>query len=299
MIKPIDLIAVAALAAADFAASMRDDRQLWQDREITGEIIKQEAHRVACENAETAVRRELGKIVTPLTEALDVALTEDGALADFEFVAAGFVQQGPVDLSGFAAATDWESKLAVVGKALAGLASKVELPTFTVAELLAYVNSDQRLAGYAKQVSALEYPEAANVMPDMLKFLVRNAKPETPPADEWEDDEIVTQSDDVDPWVDDEAPQETAAQTEVKLKPGVPAFFQYAQVAGITDVDMATVLGVSKGYLSQLRNGKRPWPGLKPDQQAAIRKELESRVEHIGTFMKALSTPAIADPAGV
>ena len=71
-----------------------------------------------------------------------------------------------------------------------------------------------------------------------------------------------------------------------------------ASAAGIADGEMATLLGMSKGYYSQVRNGKRPWPGLKPDQVQRLRAELAGRREAIDAVEAALSTADVLKPEG-
>lgn len=86
---------------------------------------------------------------------------------------------------------------------------------------------------------------------------------------------------------DDAEPTATAANL-----PGL------ASAAGIADGEMATLLGMSKGYYSQVRNGKRPWPGLKPDQVQRLRAELAGRREAIDAVEAALSTADVLKPEG-
>ena len=87
---------------------------------------------------------------------------------------------------------------------------------------------------------------------------------------------------------DDAAPVATA--------PTLPGLLS---TAGIPDTDMAAILGLSKGYYSMIRNGKRPWPGVKPDQVQRLRLELHARREAIDAIDQALSTDAVLKPEGV
>lgn len=89
------------------------------------------------------------------------------------------------------------------------------------------------------------------------------------------------------PALDDAEPTATAQNL-----PGL------ASAAGIADGEMATLLGMSKGYYSQVRNGKRPWPGLKPDQVQRLRAELAGRREAIDAVETALSTAGVLKPEG-
>ena len=51
--------------------------------------------------------------------------------------------------------------------------------------------------------------------------------------------------------------------------------------------------------LPMIRNGKRPWPGVKPDQVQRLRIELHARREAIDAIDQALSTDAVLKPEGV
>lgn len=106
--------------------------------------------------------------------------------------------------------------------------------------------------------------------------------------DDW-DDEPASQAPApaLDTGRDDAEPTATAANL-----PGL------ASAAGIADGEMATLLGMSKGYYSQVRNGKRPWPGLKPDQVQRLRAELAGRREAIDAVEAALSTADVLKPEG-
>lgn len=99
-------------------------------------------------------------------------------------------------------------------------------------------------------------------------------------------------------WDDEDEPAGEAAPLDagwddvepVATSPKLPAL---ASIAGIQDSDMAEIMGIGKSYYSQIKNGKRPWPGLKPDQVARLSVELQARRDAISAIASALSTDAV------
>lgn len=268
----INAKSIADTAAAEFGLSLLDDKQIWAaDDGVTAEIVHRTCQDVARDNANSALRRALGRLAEPLTIAFDVALDEDGALADLDAVAKTFIEDIDIDVSDFASASDWEAKLTLVRDALGAFADGYQVQPLTVAQLLAYANSDPRLHrdGLRPAIAALVYPGAADVMTeDIPAFLKREAPPVIPEAVDWGEDETPK-------------PVKASATTAPKL-------CAMAALAGVPDQDMASIMNVSKAYYSLIRNGKRPWPGIKPDKLKALHNELDARLDLIAELKTAL-----------
>jgi len=76
-----------------------------------------------------------------------------------------------------------------------------------------------------------------------------------------------------------------------------PEILQHFVPAGIVDKDIAHVLGISPSYISRIRSGERPWPGLKPDQYERLREEIEARQAALARAAAVLSEPETVRPA--
>lgn len=342
-------------AASEFGLSMKDDPTLWPaGDEITAEQVRKACNATALENARSALSRALGKIAETVATDMDVALAEDGPLADLEAVLAQHVEDGPeIDLSGVASAADWQARVEAMREAFAVAVQGYHVPPLPVIDIMHYVGSDPRLDGEVmRTVALLRGPE--HEKPDAPAALMLNGG-----GDEWDepDTEVKDEADAADPWAEedaapaarergkpapgrkrrtkaeiaeDEALDAAEAQAELNHdfpghpdaaagdwdeEPAAPALDAgwddaepaatapnlpgLTSAAGIADTDMATILGIAKGYYSLIRNGKRPWPGLKPDQVQRLKTELAARREAIAAVEAALSTDAVLKPEGV
>jgi hypothetical protein len=369
-------------AASEFGLSMKDDPTLWPaGDEITAEQVRKACNATALENARSALSRALGKIAETVATDMDVALAEDGPLADLDAVLAQHVEDGPeIDLSGVAGAADWQARVEAMREAFAVAVQGYHVPPLPVIDIMHYVGSDPRLDGEVMRVVAtLRGPE--HEKPDAPAALMVNGG-----GDEWDepDTEVKDEADAADPWAEEDAapkqgdyvtatvqggklanvqvvdPPAPVARERGKPAPGrkrrtkaeiaedeaadalealgtaKPEYVQgpdssaagdwdeepaapeldagwddaapaatapnlpgLTSAAGIADTDMATILGIAKGYYSLIRNGKRPWPGLKPDQVQRLKTELAARREAIAAVEAALSTDAVLKPEGV
>lgn len=310
---------LAAQAASEFGLSMKDDPTLWPDGEpITAEAVQAACNAAALENVQTALARSLGRIAETVATAMDVAIAEDGPLADLDAVLAEHIEAAPtINLAGVAAAADWDDRVEAVRTAFRSVAFNYRPSPLPIRDLLAYGNSEPRFTGDVRRsIAALHDPEYADV-----EF----------PAHWNEEDEaeVLDEPDAADPWAD-EAPAE--ARERGKPAPGrkrrtkaeiaedeaadaaeaptdwdedeptagtAPNLPGLASAAGIADMDMAAMLGLAKGYYSMIRNGKRPWPGLKPDQVQRLRDELAARREALDAIDTALTTDVVLKPEGI
>jgi len=336
----------ASKAASEFGLSMKDDPTLWPSGdEITAEAVRRACNATALENARSALSRALGRIAETVATEMDVAIAEDGPLADLDAVLAQHVEDGPeIDLSGVLAAADWQARCEALREAFGVAVQGYHIQPLPVIDLMHYVGTDPRLDGEVmRTVAALRGPE--------------HAKPEAPAAlmlnnggDDWDDeldavvnpggavaapvarprgkpdplsgrtrrtkaeiaeDEAAERSEAIadaveevreaggDEW--DESAAEYAVTSTwddepVATAPNLPGL---ATAAGIADTDMAAILALSKPYYSQIRHGKRPWPGVKPDQVKRLRAEIAARREALDAIEQALGTDAVLKPEGV
>lgn len=295
---------IAEQAASEFGLSLKDDPTAWPAGEaITPADVVRQCNEAARENARSALSRALGKVSELIATEMDVAISEDGPLADLPGVLARHVEGLDVDLSGAEAAADWQARVDALREALALAVHGYPFPALRVSDVLAYANSDDRLhaPGLRKGIAAI--PEADDVKDeDIPAFLKRGANTTDvqAPAD-WDDEPTTTAEPAAPDWDDEPAPAATPARQRKVAEPGgpVPALVGLAVAAGLTDTEMAGILGLSKSYYSLIRNGKRPWPGMKPDQVKALRAEVDARMAALVSVHDALDEGAVLKPDGV
>lgn len=327
----LNLASVAVKAAQEFGLSMKDDPTLWPEgAEITADAVREACNAVAAENARSAMARALGKVAEEAATAMDVAIAEDGPLADLDAVLAEYVEDIEIDLSGVMAAPDWQARVEALREALAVAVQSYPTPRVSTEDLLNYIGSDPRLDGEVmRQAAHGERPDVpktllvnqggdcwdepapaaapaaparergkpspgkarrtkAEIAEDAAADAADAASAPAAAGDGWDDEPDVSDTPDAaDNW-----DGEPAAATS-------PSFPGMVNAAGVADMEVAEILGVSRGYYSQIRNGKRPWPGLKPDQVKRLRAELNARLEAIAAVEAALSAGDVAKPDGV
>jgi len=357
----LNLASVAAKAAQEFGLSMKDDPTLWpKGAEVTADIVRKACNAVAAENARSAMARALGKIAEEAATAMDVAIAEDGPLADFDAVMAEYVEDVEVDLSGVTAAPDWQARVEALREALAVAVQSYTVPPVSTEDLLNYIGSDPRLDGEVMRQAAhgerpdvpksllvnqggdvwdepdaADGPDEADVAEDKPAARERG-KPapgrkrrtkaeiaedeaaeaasagEVSGGNTWDDEPaeavqrcitayeakvIAPMVEAVQQWVDADAMPDWDDEPEtVAVAPNLPGL---VNAAGVSDLEMSEIMGLSKSYYSLVRNGKRGWPGLKPDQVKRLRAELEARREAIAVVELAISGPDVSRPGGV
>lgn len=290
---------IAEQAASEFGLSLKDDPTAWPAGEaITPADVVRQCNEVARENARSALSRALGKVSELIATEMDVAISEDGPLADLPGVLAQHVEGLDVDLSGVEAAADWQARVDALREALALAVHGYLVPALRVSDVLAYANGDDRLhaPGLRKGIAAI--PEADDVKRGANATDIQ-AQAEAP-AD-WDDGPAMTAEPDAPDWDDEPAPAATPARQRAAAAPSgpVPPLVGLAVAAGLTDTEMAGILGLSKSYYSLIRNGKRPWPGMKPDQVKALRAEVDARMAALVSVHDALDDGAVLKPDGV
>jgi hypothetical protein len=327
----IDIRKLAAEAASQFGLSLKDDPTAWDNETVldgdgyalgsevlTPLVVVERCQQEAKYNALSAVNRALGAASEKIATAMDVALHEDGPLADLDGVWAAHVTGLSVDLAGVAEAKDWQGRVdalrAAITRATPSAVRPDDMPA--VRDVLAYVNSDPRFEGLGdlkRGICAIRDPgdEEPFTPPTFLTKGQAVTFAEAPPAGEpvtveW-DDEAPAPPADVS-W-DDEPPAPAPAKGQRKRGNGkgphgnvpslVPDFPAMLNAAGVTKADAARLCGFSESYIGYIFSGKKPWPGLKPGQVKAMRDELALRHEALAVALEILDSGKLLLPAEV
>jgi hypothetical protein len=312
---------IAEQAASEFGLSLKDDPTAWPAGAATmpNEVVRQ-CNEAARENARSALSRALGKVSELIATDMDVAISEDGPLADLPAVLAQHVEGLDVDLSGVEKAEDWQGRVGALREALGMAVHGFPVAKLSPDSINAYIADDPRLAALAASLkhgaavsietsaAAVEAIENGNLKDeDIPAFLRRGAAAAEPAGDAWDDpatDEEAKLHEIHGPetadWDDEPAPAATPTRQRAAAAPSgpVPPLVGLAVAAGLTDTEMAAILGLSKSYYSLIRNGKRPWPGMKPDQAKALRKEISERYHALMAVAHALDEGAVLKPDG-
>ncbi|MBK9156769.1 MAG: hypothetical protein IPM11_01335 [Micropruina sp.] len=283
---------IAQRAANDFAVSLIDDPTAWLDSaSLTPERVVEHCNATALENSRSAVALALGKIIYPVARDIDAAIEEDGPLADTRAVLARYIDGMDVELSSVWAAGPGEPRIEALRELFAEFTSRINPEPLHTNALLAYMNTDARLhaPGLRKGVAAIAPAEFSAA--DIPAFLRTAGAP------------VAEESAGPIDWSDEPAPAATKtrkrkADAETSGGPA-PYVAGLVTAAGITDAEMAGILGLSRSYYSLIRNGKRPWPGMKPDQVNALHSELAARQKALVAVADALHIGDIVKPSGV
>lgn len=306
---------IAEQAASEFGLSLKDDPTAWPAGAATmpNEVVRQ-CNEVARENVRSALSRALGKVSELIATDMDVAISEDGPLADLPAVLAQHVEGLDVDLSGVEKVEDWQGRVEALREALGMAVHGFPVAKLSPDSINAYIADDPRLAALAVSLkhgaavsietsaAAVEAIENGDLKDKDIPAFLRRGTAAAEPAGDWDDEpaaepEAPAAAD----WDDEPAPAATPARQRKAAEPSgpVPALVGLAVAAGLTDTEMAGILGLSKSYYSLIRNGKRPWPGMKPDQVKALRAEVDARMAALVSVHDALDEGAVLKPDGV
>lgn len=306
---------IAEQAASEFGLSLKDDPTAWPAGAATmpNEVVRQ-CNEVARENVRSALSRALGKVSELIATDMDVAISEDGPLADLPAVLAQHVEGLDVDLSGVEKAEDWQGRVEALREALGMAVHGFPVAKLSPDSINAYIADDPRLAALAVSLkhgaavsietsaAAVEAIENGDLKDKDIPAFLRRGTAAAEPAGDWDDEpaaepEAPAAAD----WDDEPAPAATPTRQRAAAAPSgpVPPLVGLAVAAGLTDTEMAGILGLSKSYYSLIRNGKRPWPGMKPDQASALRTEVNARAEALAAVTAALDAGAVLKPDGV
>lgn len=306
---------IAEQAASEFGLSLKDDPTAWPAGAATmpNEVVVQ-CNNVARENVRSALSRALGKVSELIATDMDVAISEDGPLADLPAVLAQHVEGLDVDLSGVEKAEDWQGRVEALREALGMAVHGFPVAKLSPDSINAYIADDPRLAALAVSLkhgaavsietsaAAVEAIENGDLKDKDIPAFLRRGTAAAEPAGDWDDEpaaepEAPATAD----WDDEPAPAATPTRQRAAAAPSgpVPPLVGLAVAAGLTDTEMAAILGLSKSYYSLIRNGKRPWPGMKPDQVKALRAEVDARMAALAAVTAALDAGAVLKPDGV
>ncbi len=280
---------IAKQAASEFGLSLKDDPTAWPAGAATtpDEVVRR-CNEVARENVRSALPRALGKVSERIATDMDVAISEDGPLADLPAVLAQHIEGLGVDLSGVEKAGDWQGRVEALREALGLAVRGYPVPPVSIADVLAYANEDPRLhtPGLRRRIAAIPEP-AGDAWDD--------------PATDEEAKLHEIHGPETADWDDEPAPAATPPRRRAVAAPSgpVPPLVGLAVAAGLVDTEMAAILGLSKSYYSLIRNGKRSWPGMKPDQVKALRAEVDARMAALVSVRDALDEGAVLKPDGV
>jgi hypothetical protein len=287
----LNAIEIAAAAAATFDLSLKDDPTAWPegDAVMPSQVVAR-CNEAATENARSALAQKLGSIYERIATEMDVAIYEDGPLADLSAVLGSSVTGLTVDLSGVEAAPDWEGRVEALRDALVEAVKRFTPPPLPVAAVEAYVASEPRLKllnFMLERGTSVPLEESAEALGMVAEQIAHASEPVV-----WDDDD----------WGDapGEAPEVAAPllSQPAQATEG-PDIVKLAVAAGLTDGDLANVLGISKSYYSMIRNGKRLWPGMKPSHATAMQVEIEARIAALSALSQAVTDGAVLKPAGV
>lgn len=306
---------IAEQAASEFGLSLKDDPTAWPAGAATmpNEVVRR-CNEAARENARSALSRALGKVSELIATDMDVAISEDGPLADLPAVLAQHVEGLDVDLSGVEKAEDWQGRVGALREALGMAVHGFPVAKLSPDSVNAYIADDPRLAALAASLkhgaavsietsaAAVEAIENGDLKDEDIPAFLRRGTAAADPAGDWDDEpaaepETPATAD----WDDEPAPVATPVRQRAAAAPSgpVPPLVGLAVAAGLTDTEMAAILGLSKSYYSLIRNGKRPWPGVKPDQVKALRAEVDARMAALVSVHDALDEGAVLKPDGV
>lgn len=307
---------IAEQAASEFGLSLKDDPTAWPAGAATvpNEVVRQ-CNEVARENVRSALSRALGKVSELIATDMDVAISEDGPLADLPAVLAQHVEGLDVDLSGVEKAEDWQGRVEALREALGMAVHGFPVAKLSPDSINAYIADDPRLAALAASLkhgaavsietsaAAVEAIENGDLKDEDIPAFLRRGTAAAEPAGDWDDEPAAAEQEApaTADWDDEPAPVATPARQRAAAAPSgpVPPLVGLAVAAGLTDTEMAAILGLSKSYYSLIRNGKRPWPGMKPDQVKALRAEVDARMAALVSVHDALDEGAVLKPDGV
>lgn len=270
---PIKLADLAVDAIRDFPAALRDDPTAWPngDGTLVSEV-ETTVREVVRDNYRSLLARTVGPHIQAAATKMDMAVAEDGPLADLAEVWAGFVSDLDLeDYSTIVAAKDWDARVEALADLVTQRLAAMPVPSLTRADLDAYVASDPRLAALAvSQKHGAAQPFTA-------------PEPEPAKAFSWDDEDEALAPAPTAPPVNDTRP--------------MPLLFTMADAIGLIGTDIAEITGINKSVISNARNGKRPWQGLTEKQAHKLADEIEARIEasrDLAARLRALD-PAVVD----
>lgn len=262
--------------------SFTGDPTVWDGQPTLAEVRAAVAA-AATENVRSMLIRPLIKRMDFLGVEINRMIEADGLFGDFATVLDPIVSGLTYDFTPAVEATKWEDRMTAIRAVFGEAAKRVTAPTTDV-DVYAVIAADDRLAhlrtnlGYIVQQAA-KAPEITDAERDAAE-----ARAETGEAVGAANANAVAE------------PAHDIAQytTIFDGKPSAEALlFKDLTAAGFTDAEFAALLGVSRPYVSQIRSGKRPWPGLGKQQAEALEQAFIARNEALTRLANMLADPAI------
>lgn len=268
---PINVEELAEEALDSFAPALLDDPTAWSNgAPLVSEVVIA-VNEVVRDNYRSLLARRIGAQIQAVASDMEIAIGEDGPLADLSAVWSGYVNG--MDLEDYDAvlkAKDWTARVEALSDLVGQRIHGAPAPSPTKAQIDAYVALDPRLADLVvsqKHGAAKPFEDAA-------------PEPAVIGGFSWDDE--------------DEAPAPSATATAAGAQ--VPALFTALEAAGMLLTDVADACGISKATLSNAKNGKRPWSGLSEAQADKLADALSVRADEARDLARALRS---RDPAAV
>jgi plasmid maintenance system antidote protein VapI len=334
---PVDVAELSAEAVASFAAAMLDDPTLWPagSAPMPNEVSAA-ANETIRDNFRSLLARHIGVHIQNAATDMDMAISEDGPLADLAGVWSTYVTGLDLeDLDPVQKAKDWDARIEALKDLVIPLIQGLPAPQVSKAQIEAYIAADPRLADLAvsmkhgaaapiaepfPSVRYFVHPESGScfttndgsrplgdgfveeVDKDQYDRFAAEAAKVAAPDFSWDDEDEPT--DPRDPPVLAEGERLSLGTTTLSSAPALPVgdvrptplLFHLLEPIGVLLTDVADVTGIAKPTLSNIRNGKRPWGGLTEKQAHKLADELDQRVEAAVALSKRLRA---LDPAVV
>lgn len=288
---PVVVADLATETLDGFAAALLDDPTAWPagDATMPNEVTAA-VNQVVRDNYRSLLARRIGPHIQAIATDMEVAIAEDGPLADLGHIWGVYVEGFDLeDYTTVAKAKDWDARVEALselaGQRIQGASAPAVLPD----RINAYIASDPRLAALAV---SMKHGLAAPI-----------AEP-AKPAFSWDDEDEVTEAGGTIPSSAAPTPQPgevpaSAAPAPIQVSDTrpTPLLFQMLEPIGVLATDVAALTGIDKATISNGRSGKRPWKGLTEKQAGALADELDARVEAARALsgrLRALD-PAVVD----
>jgi hypothetical protein len=331
---PVVVADLATETLDGFAAALLDDPTAWPagDATMPNEVAAA-VNQVVRDNYRSLLARRIGPHIQAIATDMEVAIAEDGPLADLGHIWGVYVEGFDLeDYTTVAKAKDWDARVEALSELAGQRINGASAPAVLPDRINAYIASDPRLAalavatkhGLAAPVPSTRYfvhPESNSFFTtedgshpgtdgfveevdkdEYDRFVAHATKPEVK-AFSWDDEDEVTEADGAltaaaTPQPGEVPPSVDApAPIQVSDTRPTPLLFQMLEPIGVLATDVAAITGIDKATISNGRSGKRPWKGLTEKQAGALADELDARVEAARALsgrLRALD-PAVVD----
>lgn len=255
--KAVDVAALIGAAVQDWPLALRDDPTAFGPGD-TWLSVMDKANAAIRDNARSSISRALGKLVDQVAIACDLEHEENGGLADMDGVLARFAPGLEVDTAPIYEASDWNKRLEAIRQVFGLAVAGMPVPTVQGSALRAFVAGEPRLAHLLAAES--ETPAVATPAPQETAT----------EADGWDDEPL--------------QPATPKRQRAAKAAPGqddgtTEKLADMMAQLGMTDMEFAELLGISRAYLSLMRKGSRPWIAMNDAQREAVLNAVNTRLE--------------------